>query len=76
MEEKLVHNMSEYLSLLVRDDEKVCELLEREHRSVQDAFTHLCLRWIETCASDNYRFDSRNEYSHLVSQRIVESVDF
>jgi hypothetical protein len=44
----------------------------RDHRTLQQAFTRLCLKWIEHCASSGYPIDPRNEQSHLVSKDLLE----
>jgi len=43
-----------------------------EHRTLQQSFTRLCLKWIEHCATPGYRTDGRNAQSQSISQRIVE----
>ena len=45
-----------------------------QHRTLQQSFTKLCLKWIETVASDEYRFDGRNQHSHEQCQKIVEAM--
>jgi len=48
-------------------------LMSREHRTLQQSFTRLCLEWIEYVASENYHTDLRNEQSHKISKKLVES---
>ena len=50
----------------------VCKNLEREHRTLQQSFTRLCIEWLKTCASDEYRYDGRNEMSHEVSKGLLD----
>jgi hypothetical protein len=52
-----------------------CEAMTCEHRTLQQSFTRLCIEWLQTCASDEYRFDDRNEQSHIVAEQIVNSLD-
>ena len=51
---------------------KVAEALQNEHRTLQQSFTSLCLEWLNICASDEYRYDGRNELSHLVAKELIE----
>jgi len=46
--------------------------MANEHRTLQQSFTRLCLKWIEHCAKPEYRTDGRNAQSQAISQRIVE----
>lgn len=45
-----------------------------QHRTLQQSFTRLCLKWIELVASDEYRFDGRNQHSHEQCKKIVEAM--
>lgn len=51
---------------------EVCKAMCNEHRTLQQTFTRLCIEWLKTCASDNYRYDGRNEDSHAVAKNIDE----
>ena len=57
------------------DPNMVCKALEREHKTLQQTFTRLCIAWLCTCASDEYRTDGRNEASHNVAKALIESQD-
>ena len=48
-------------------------LMAREHRTIQQSFTRLCLQWLEHCASDDYRYDGRNEQSHKIAKQLIEA---
>lgn len=48
------------------------ELMSREHRTLQNSFTRLCLSWIEFVASDEYRHDPRNESGHNVCKDLMK----
>jgi hypothetical protein len=47
--------------------------MAREHRTLQQNFTKLCLQWIEFVASDDYRYDLRNEDSHTTCKKMIET---
>jgi len=49
------------------------EAMCREHRTLQQSFTRLCLAWLEKCASDDYRHDGRNEASHKLAKEMIEA---
>lgn len=46
--------------------------MSTEHRTLQQSFTRLCIEWIKYVASDEYRFDGRNEENHKVCKEIVK----
>lgn len=47
------------------------QAMNSEHRYLQGEFTDLCLRWVLNCAGDDYRYDGRNESSHIISKELV-----
>lgn len=53
----------------------VCEALTREHRTLQQTFTRLCIEWLRTCADDNYPCDGRNISSHKVAKQLIDYAD-
>lgn len=50
-----------------------CEGMTREHRTLQQSFTRLCIEWLQTCADANYRYDGRNEASHKIAVELAQS---
>lgn len=50
-----------------------CESMTREHRTLQQSFTRLCIEWLQTCADAEYRYDGRNEASHTIAVEIAQS---
>lgn len=71
--EKQVNQVSEMLNSFTFDYEGFCKQMCREHRTLQQSFTRLCLQWLITCASDDYQYDGRNEESHLIAKALIES---
>ena len=55
--------------------EEFCKQFTKEHRTIQQNFTRLCIHWLCTCASDEYRYDGRNEASHKVAKALIEKQD-
>lgn len=53
----------------------VCECMTREHRTIQQSFTRLCIAWLSTCASEDYQYDERNKASHEVAKALIDSQD-
>jgi len=53
------------------DIKKLVKCHLRDHRTLQQKFTTLCLSWIETVGSSDYGCDGRNEYSHEQCEKIV-----
>ena len=49
----------------------ICNEMSCEHRTLQQSFTKLCLQWLEHCASNEYRFDGRNEQSHQIAKELL-----
>ena len=45
--------------------------MSRQHRTLQQNFTRLCLKWLEYVASDEYRTDGRNEQSKDIAQKLL-----
>jgi hypothetical protein len=55
------------------DSEKFNKMMSNEHRTLQQSFTRLCLKWLEHVSNEEYRTDLRNESSKEISKEIVES---
>ena len=70
-----VQKVSDMLNSMSFDPEEFCKEFTREHRTIQQNFTRLCIHWLSTCASDDYRFDGRNEASHKIAKALIESQD-
>lgn len=70
-----VRTVSDMLNNFSFDEGEFCKLMCNEHRTLQQSFTRLCVAWLSTCASDEYRYDGRNEASHIVAKALMESQD-
>lgn len=71
--QELVDLMSDFLNSFSPEYAKFIDGMNKDHRTLQQGFTKLCLMWIEHCASEDYRFDGRNEDSHTISETILET---
>jgi hypothetical protein len=74
-EKENVQKVSSMLNSFSFNTKEFCELMCHEHRTLQQSFTRLCIEWLCTCASDEYRYDGRNEASHIVAKALIESQD-
>lgn len=68
---ELVNEITNYVNSFSMKPEEFVSAMNREHRTLQQSFTKLCLIWLENCASPDYRFDGRNEASHEISKRVI-----
>ena len=60
-----------FSSIYGTSNKEFIEAMNREHRTLQQSFTRLCLTWLENCASDEYRFDGRNERAHDTCRELI-----
>ena len=77
-DERNKHNaeqVAEMLNVFGFDNDGFCDAMCRQHRTLQQNFTRLCIAWLATCASDDYRYDGRNEASHEVAKALINSQD-
>ena len=63
--------ISDFVNNMGVDEKTFCETMAREHRTLQQSFTRLCMKWIQTLARQEY-FDARNEASVNLAKEIVE----
>ena len=70
-----VNQVTDMLNSFSFDYEGFCKQMCKEHRTLQQSFTRLCIHWLSTCASDEYQYDGRNEASHEIAKALIESQD-
>lgn len=68
-----VRKVSDMLNSFSFSPEDFCKEFSKEHRTIQQNLTRLCIHWLCTCASDDYRYDLRNEASHVIAKALIES---
>ena len=66
-----VINVTDYLNSFSSKEKEFILEMNREHRTLQQSFTKLCLAWLENCASEDYHFDGRNEQSHGIAKDVM-----
>ncbi len=70
---ELVKNITKFVNSYSVEEEEFIKEMETQHRTLQQSFTRLCFKWIEHCASDEYRHDKRNEQTHETSKFVFET---
>ena len=69
---ELAPEIANYVNTFTDKGEEFCEAMSRQHRTLQQSFTKLCLQWLEHCASPEYRTDGRNEQSQKIARELLE----
>lgn len=67
--------VTEMLNSFTFDYEGFCKAMCKEHRTLQQSFTRLCIHWLCECATDEYQYDGRNEASHEIAKALINSQD-
>jgi hypothetical protein len=70
--EKIVDDLASLVNSMSFKPDYFIEAMGREHRTLQQSFTKLCLQWIEYVGHNGYPHDGRNEASHQVCHGIVK----
>jgi hypothetical protein len=68
---QIVSDISDYVNTFSHRED-FNEVMSKEHRTLQQSFTRLCLRWIEHVSKEEYRTDGRNQQSKDICQKIVK----
>lgn len=69
---KIVSNLTDYVNTFGDTHTEFIKNMETEHRTLQQSFTKLCLKWMEHVGSSEYRFDDRNKQSHETCRLMLE----
>lgn len=69
---EIVNNLTDYVNTFGDVHTEFIKIMETEHRTLQQSFTRLCLKWIEHVASEKYRYDLRNQQSHETCKLMME----
>ena len=70
---KFKEHASDFVNCFNPESEKFVRLMAAEHRTIQQAFTKLCLQWLEKVADEDYQTDGRNEASHRVAMQMLDA---
>jgi hypothetical protein len=63
--------MSDAINSSNFDWQGFCNEMAREHRYLQSEWTLLCMRWLKTCASDEYQTDDRNNWCKALGRDLI-----
>lgn len=71
--EQMARAMADFANRMGRGEhiEEFVAEMGNEHRTLQQMFTKLCLRWIEHVGHEEYRSDLRNIDSHIACAEMV-----
>lgn len=69
---KVVSEVTDYVNTFGDVYTEFIKSMEMEHRTLQQSFTRLCLKWVEHVASEEYRYDLRNEQSHNTCKLMMD----
>lgn len=75
--EATANTMSDFVNSFNVDEQAdlFCDAMTRQHRTLQQSFTKLAMKWIEKIAADDYLTDGRNEKSKEIANRLLENFD-
>ena len=71
----LPETINRVLNVMSNDTERghlaFCEGMEHQHRTLQQAFTRLCVAWFLYTSDPEYRTDLRNEGTHTLAVKLL-----
>lgn len=73
-EEKLAKDITEALNAFGFNRKAFCKAMNGEHRYLQAEFGELVMEFIRYAASDDYRYDGRNEWVHDQCQILARHI--
>jgi uncharacterized membrane-anchored protein YjiN (DUF445 family) len=68
---KVTKVLTDYINTFSDKSNAFNKAMQREHRTLQQAFTKLALSWLEHIANDDYKTDPRNEQSKQIAERLL-----
>lgn len=75
--ESLVNKITDGVNTFNFDQELFNKLMSKEHRTLQQSFTRMCISWLEFIATEEYKkiTDDRNIQSHNTAKLIINSFE-
>jgi len=71
---KIASEITNFLNNYNSKEDELVKAMSYEHRTLQQNFTRLALRWLEHCANlPSTHYDLRNEASHNISKEMVDA---
>ena len=74
-EKSLVSTVASAINSFSFSEKKFVDAMNKEHRTLQQSFTRLCIAWLKNCGSDEYLYDGRNEASHEIGKAVSAAVE-
>lgn len=73
---KLAREVSSAVNCFGFDTKGFCEEMSREHRTLQQNFTRLCVDWLRTLSEyKEFQYDERNRLSVEAARTMIEAFD-
>jgi hypothetical protein len=69
---EIAEQITNYLNSFSNKSQDFNQAMSRQHRTLQQNFTKLCLGWLEHCASPEYGTDGRNEQSQEIAKVLLD----
>lgn len=73
--EQMAKEVTDFVNAIGFDHKTFVETVARQHRTLQQNFTRLCVAWLELLAKNPYGHDLRNEASYELAKKFVERLD-
>lgn len=68
--------VADYVNSMGHDPKEFVEQMARQHRTLQQSFTGVCLAWLKHLSElKEFEFDGRNEYSVQISKKLLKNID-
>ena len=71
--EELARTVADATNVMGFNEEEFCGAMARQHRTLQQGFTRLCLRWLYDL-SEREHFDARNTASVEAGKAVKEAL--
>lgn len=68
----LVGEITDFVNSYTVDENQFIAQMSTEHRTLQQSFTRLCLKWLQFVGSIDYRYDDRNKASHDTAKKLID----
>lgn len=76
MESNIANCLTNAINIMGFDPNKVAQELKRQHRSLQEDFTRICMAWLKEVAAPDYPYDARNECSHIAAKQMLHPTKY
>ena len=70
---QLTSEITSHVNKMSTNNDEFIDAMAREHRTLQQSFTRLCLQWIEYVGSPDYETDLRNAESWVTCKDLLDA---